>query len=65
MKELGRLIEELEFTILPVVIKKQELKNQYAKPCNSYELTLTFCMEKTYSFLRKQYQIKKLSHIVI
>ncbi len=32
MKELGRLIEELEFTILPVVIKKQELKINTLNP---------------------------------
>ena len=62
MKELSELIEGFKFNILPSVIKKQELNNQYSNP---YELALAFCMERAHSFLKKQSQINKLTHIVV
>ena len=65
MEKLNKLIEEAEFTILPTVIKKIDLKEKYSNPHNPYELALTFCMERMHFFLKQKKQLDKVTYIVV
>lgn len=65
MKELSRLVEEAEFTIVATVIDKKQHANTYVDPANPYELALEFCMERAYTFLRDRGQHTQITHIVV
>jgi hypothetical protein len=56
MADLISVIECCPFTIVAGVIHKQRHRDQYVTPINPYSLALTFCMERTYAFLREHGQ---------
>ena len=62
---LSQLIEEVEFTIIATVIRKEQQAKAYANPTSPYDLALKFCMERAYYFLVKQQQNKLITHIVV
>lgn len=65
MDGLNRLIEQADFTIVAAAIHKERLTQRYAAPGNSYEMALTFCMERAHAFLRDRGQHMLTTHIVV
>jgi len=63
MNELTEIIDEEDFIIIATAINKQLF--DATKVNNPYDLALRYCMERTYSFLHKQKQEKKITHIVV
>ena len=63
MDELTQIIEEEDFTIIATAIKKQNLLEH--KSNNPYDLALRFCMERAFSYLTKQDEADKITHIVV
>ena len=60
--ELTTIIEEEDFTIVATVIKKKDLYSQNHSP---YDITLKYCMERAYKFLKERGQDDKTTHIVV
>ena len=65
MDDLNQIIEQTEFAIIAVVIRKEKLKSKYAHLDNTYDIALTFCMEMAYEFLRDIGQHERTTHIVV
>jgi len=63
MNELTQIIDEEDFTIIATAIKKKQFDLHTTK--TPYDLALRYCMERTYSFLHKQKQSSKITHIVV
>ena len=51
--DLDNLMASLPYVILASVILKNELKNQYSDPANSYSLSLQFIMERFLYYLEE------------
>lgn len=64
MNELTEIIEEENFTIIATAINKTQF-DMTSKTKNLYDLALRFCMERAYSFLYKNKQGEKITHIVV
>ena len=65
MKDLNKLIDEADFTIIATVIDKQRLADKYITPENPYELGLKFCMERAFAFLQEKQQHTRITPIVV
>jgi hypothetical protein len=64
LSDLSEIIGNIPFTIVSVVIDKTELKSQYKKPFNPYELGLRFGLEKlTNFFLNVNQEGKEISFV--
>lgn len=50
MTDLSKIIDNLSFTIIPIVIDKRKLKLKYHSPFNPYHLGLRFGLEKLNQF---------------
>ena len=46
MSDLSKIIEDIPFKIVPIVIDKRKLMSKYNKPFNPYHLGLRFGLEK-------------------
>ncbi len=64
-KDINQIIEDIPFTCFASVINKRKLTEKYTFPFNPYSIGLLFCLEKTYSYLKKKKQIQKITHFVI
>ena len=53
MGEISTLVDEAEFTVIAAVIDKPRLVERYANPDSPYTIGLTFCLERTFAFLRE------------
>jgi hypothetical protein len=51
IKGLNALISSTSFTMVASVIDKKNLMNQYSKPDNPYEISLSFGLERVYRYL--------------
>ena len=65
MNDLGKIIEQAEFTIIAVGIHKEQLTSKCSHSDNLYDMALTFCMEMAYAFLRDIGQHAQTTHIVV
>lgn len=65
MEALGAVIEAAPFTLIASVINKENLRRQYLYPDSPYDIALTFCMERTYAFLRSKGQHTQRMHFVV
>lgn len=65
IERLNIAIKNSPFTIISTVIDKRTLKQQYVKPENPYELSLEYCLERVYLFLKEKKQIGKTTHIIL
>ena len=65
MEDLASIIEAAPFTIVASVIDKLRLAGQYVAPANPYDIALTFCVERTFAFLRDHGQHDRLTHFVV
>ncbi len=62
---LSHIIEEEEFTVIAAVIQKDKLAKRYFNASNPYHLALTFCMERTYRYLKEHAGAGGKTHIVV
>ena len=65
MDDINGVIQASDFTIVASVINKQTLSRTYQSPDNPYDIALTFCIERTYAFLKDQNQHGKKTHIIV
>lgn len=65
LEEVSQSIRSSPFTIIATGIDKRLLLEQYSEPENPYELSLEYCLERTYLFLAEKNQLAKLTYIVI
>ena len=52
LSDLNGCINGSTFTIISTVIEKNQHKSTYVYPDSPYEIALTFCLERSYGFLR-------------
>lgn len=65
LEELNQVIGQAPFTLITAIIDKTKLKAKYATPSNPYDIALTFCMERTYAFLRDRAQHERRTTILM
>jgi hypothetical protein len=64
MHDIDRLIESADFTVVAVVIRKEQLAMQYVTPANPYALAMEYGMERVCAFLRERGQAGRLTHFI-
>ncbi|GJL95743.1 MAG: 3-deoxy-D-manno-octulosonic acid transferase [Hyphococcus sp.] len=62
--DLTRVIADAPMTIIAAVIKKDVLKQQYSDPDDPYEIALTFCLERTFRFMKELGQADQQTFII-
>lgn len=62
--DLSLLIERLPFTLVAVVIRKEDLKSRYRTPENPYTLAMELGLERVCSFLGEKGQVGRTSHVI-
>ena len=65
MSDLTNVISESDFTFIAAVIDKEKLISRYRTPNNPYALSMEFCLERLYSFLKTKREHNKLTHVVV
>jgi hypothetical protein len=65
MAELTQVICDGDFTLITAVIDKERLVARYRTPDNPYALSMVFCLERLYSFLKTHGQHDKLTHVIV
>jgi hypothetical protein len=58
MSDLGKLIQDLDFTIISVVIEKLHLKEKYIEPHNPYNMAMMYGLERVFNYLHGKEQHK-------
>jgi hypothetical protein len=64
MDALNDLIASLEMTIVAVVIRKDRLRQRYAKPYSPYDIALGLGLERVQRFLLDRGQAGRLTHVI-
>lgn len=64
LDEFTGIMRDAPMTIIASVIRKGALTSRYADPENPYHLSLMFCLERLQTFLDKQGQTGRISHVV-
>ena len=65
MTELTEILAAAEMKVIPVVIRKERLKEKYSGNAdNPYHLSLVFCMERLRDYLEKNGQSGRTTHII-
>lgn len=65
ISELTDLVQQMPFTVIASVIRKEKLKLQYVEPGNPYDMALAFGLGRVFYFLRDQKRVGKVTHIVV
>ena len=65
MSGLNQLIRNTSFTMVASVIDKKRLLNQYVKPANPYEISLSFGLERVYRHLSDIGQSDKQTPVIV
>ena len=63
LDELTGIIETVPFTIISAVIDKRRLREKYGDREHPYHLSLMFCLERLYYFLKGENQLGRQTHI--
>jgi hypothetical protein len=64
--ELTMAMASSEFTLVTAVIDKAKLKKAYARPDSPYDIALTFCLERTFAFLKDNgAHAKGVAHVIV
>ena len=64
LPDLQAFFSELDFKLIAVVIRKDQLVKDYEQPEHPYEMALKFCLERTHYFLKGEQAGNGLTHIV-
>ena len=59
MDELTQLVDDLDMTIIAAVIRKEQYK-LHSRPENPYVISLKFCLERCFEYLKDLHQPKSL-----
>lgn len=62
--DLNQMMVDAPITVIGSVIDKVKLTQKYADPWSPYDLALHFCLERLQTFLRKNGQERRLTHVV-
>lgn len=65
MDGLNQLISSTSFTMIASVIDKKKLLNQYVKPANPYEISLSFGLERIYRQLDDMGQSDRQTPVIV
>lgn len=65
MEGMARIIREVDFTIIAVVVDKRRLGYRYVLATEVYELALGACIERLHRFLGARGEGNRMAHIVI
>ena len=65
LADLTNFVQNVAFTLVAAVIRKTALVAQYAHPDNPYEMALTFCLERTFGFVKDVHQETRQTYIVV
>lgn len=65
MAKLTKIISTSPFTVVAAAIDKKKLVSQYTNPNNPYKLALTFCLERSFSFLKDTGQENRTTYLVV
>jgi len=64
LTELTAFVQNADFTLLAAIIRKDALIGRYKYPDNPYEIALTFCLERTYGFLKDSRQETRRTFVI-
>jgi len=66
LTDVSDIIKKIDFKIISCVINKLELKNKYTTPDNPYHISLKFCIERLYKYLKSidEKNLNSTTHIV-
>ena len=64
MNRLSGLIQELDFTVIAVIIDKAKHKAKYHRPEHPYHLALQFGLERLHQFLKMKESEGALTHVI-
>jgi hypothetical protein len=64
MDTLSTIIDATPFKLIAIVIKKQDLLNQYADPSHVYHLAMEYGLERLYRFMKENQQCQTLTHVI-
>lgn len=64
LEELSSIMEDLTFTIVAVVIRKDHLNSQYHSPDNPYNIAMKYGLERISRFLKREGQSEKITNIL-
>ena len=64
MDRLTQLIQDTPFTVVAVVIRKDQLNSKYVIPDSPYDLAVKFGLERLYHYLCAQRQGQATTHVV-
>lgn len=62
--DLNKLVEDADFTIASSVIDKGKHLSRYTNPYNPYNISLKFCMERLYFFLKSESQHDHITYVI-
>ena len=65
MEGIARIIKDVDFTIITVVLDKRRLPHRYVLASEVYELALGSCIERLHGFLAAREGGDRMAHIII
>lgn len=63
--EVSAFVQNSPFTLIAAVIRKRRLITKYAQPENPYDIALTFCLERSFMYLRALAQVGATTHVIV
>jgi hypothetical protein len=64
VEDLTDIIDRAPFTVIAVVVRKDELVGGYAHPDSPYDLAVAFGLERVFYYIRDRGQREKTTHVV-
>lgn len=64
LESLSEIIDELDFTLISIIIDKKEHKRRYSYPEHPYHLAMMFGLERLHDFARLHGQVDKTMHVI-
>ena len=65
IRDVGDLVEGLDFLLVATVIRKNEFSKQYTLPANPYELAMQFGLERVFQELSSRGHSDKRTHVIV
>lgn len=63
IEELTEIIAGIPFTVITAIIEKNRLRGRYGDTQHPYHLSLKFCLERLYYFLKSEGQLGRPTHL--
>jgi hypothetical protein len=65
MDDLSTLVEECQFTLIATAIRKDKLKDAYARRGNPYHIAMKFGLERVAKLLAARRQASRITYVVV